>query len=471
MSSVAIAALTSAAIQFAVLIAVYASRDNDTYQKFVANPKAYGSLIIAIANASTIIGGGMFLAVSQIGYDAGVYGIYLGLTYFFGLSIFAAFCHKLGEKLDGVSILTLNQLIEQTYGKRVRVLFSLVNAFIYFMVLSAQFVAVSLFFKYLTPTYSKTWLAIPLIASAVNLFSYPILGGFRRDVLADIFQFIVVAIGSMIVAVAIYENGNLSLWPQKLEPQHWTGMTYGLAVVLGTILFVPPIFFVRTDMWQRVGAAKDSAKARLGFFIAAILSLVAYTLFTLAGMAAYATGVKQSPFAIIDFLSNAYSGALFGVVLGAFLAAVLSTADTFLNNLAIHTTSLFWVSEGNTRKALWRIRLISAVLLPAAIPFALFVGDIVDLFLGSFSLLLIFFMTVIGIWLPRWRSESAALWSISLGLVAFFLSFFGWDPKEAFVPAFLVSTLTYLAICSFDVRRQEKTRLQSLPSPSGGTLS
>jgi hypothetical protein len=37
MSSVAIAALTSAAIQFAVLIAVYASRDNDTYQKFVAN--------------------------------------------------------------------------------------------------------------------------------------------------------------------------------------------------------------------------------------------------------------------------------------------------------------------------------------------------------------------------------------------------------------------------------------------------
>jgi Na+/proline symporter len=455
--STEIAALTSAAIQLAVLTLVYLFRDNDTYKKFVANPKAYGSPIIAIANASTVVGGGMFLIVSQIGYDAGTYGIYLGLAYLFGLSIFAAFCHKLGDKLDGETVFTLNQLVARTYGPSVRHLFYGVNVAIYFMVLIAQFAVAILFLRYLAPTYSKFWLSVPLAASLLNLFTYPIVGGFRRDILADIFQFTVVTLGAVAIAIAIYKHGDIASWPQRLDAAHWTGMSYGLVDVFGTLLVVPLTFFVRADMWQRVGAARNASQARLGLLIAAVISFAAYSLFTLAGMAAYAVGIRESPIAIVEFLSGSYKGVLFGLVFGAFLAAVLSTADTYLNNMAIHATSLIWPHEKDGPVALRRIQKSSAVILCLAIVLAYFVGNVVDLFLGSFALLLIFFMPILGIWLRRWRSDRAAFWSITIALVACPFIFLNWDPKQAVFFPFLVSLFVYVPLCIFD-RRNRKVR-------------
>jgi Na+/proline symporter len=463
MPQLEIISLTAAAIQFTVfIIVILLCREKSTYRIYVSDPKRWGTAAIAIANTSTVIGGGMFFAITQIGFEAGVLGIYLGVIYLFGFAIFSMFCDQLTKKLKEHKVITFNQLIGKTYSRRVATLFSAVNALLYFGMLSAQFVAVKLFFVYLAPGANDWYILLPIAAFALNLFSYPIFGGLRRDIVGDLCQFAVIAIGSVIIGIALFKYGEVFSWKDRLQAAHWTGMSYGLDFVIVAILFITPTFFVRTDMWQRVGAAKSPRQAKIGFLIAGVLSFAAFVLFTMTGMAAYATGVKGLPqTAAIAYFSNFLHGPLMGIVLGTFLSAVLSTADTYVNNLAIHATSLFWPVEKDEKVALKRIRYASLGLVFAAGLFGYWVSDIVELFVASFSLLLIFFNPVFGIWSPKWRSELAAFGSILVSILAFFIACFIWSPKSAFVPASIISFVAYACIRQFEKSYLVKSVLQS----------
>ena len=81
---------------------------------------------------------------------------------------------------------------------------------------------------------------------------------------------------------------------------------------------------------------------------------------------------------------------------------------------------------------------------------AIAVGDIVDLFVGVFSLLLIYLPMTLGIFVEQWRNEKAAFWSSSVGFLVFWPAFFLWNPKEAFVPAVVVSIAIFVLILAIE---------------------
>jgi Na+/proline symporter len=138
------------------------------------------------------------------------------------------------------------------------------------------------------------------------------------------------------------------------------------------------------------------------------------------------------------------------VVFGAFFAAVLSSADTFVNNASLFVTRIavprLWSrkQEQSADRALlnWS-RGFAFVLIGVALLVGVVIPNIVDLLVGAFSLLLIYLPTILGLFLPRWRSNRAAFWSPASGAVLFAALFFAWNPKIAFAPAVILSIVTY----------------------------
>jgi len=102
----------------------------------------------------------------------------------------------------------------------------------------------------------------------------------------------------------------------------------------------------------------------------------------------------------------------------------------------------FSLEETKNNKLLKFSRFFAVILTIVSLLLSFVVPDIVDLIIGAFSLLLIFFPTIIGL-INKHNNSDAAFYSAFIGLLVFLISFFFWDPKLAFVPSVFVSFLIY----------------------------
>ena len=177
-------------------------------------------------------------------------------------------------------------------------------------------------------------------------------------------------------------------------------------------------------------------------------------LFTTIGMWAYSLKFPNSKFATLDLIYQRFQNPLIlGFIIGAFFAAVLSSADTFINNISLFITKLtspkLWNQRGEKQTdntLLGRSRMWASVFIVISIGLGWIVPNFVDLLVGAFSLLLIYLPTILGLLIENWRNPKAAFWSSFSGVAVFFILFFLWNPKLAFVPAVLISFITFALI-------------------------
>jgi Na+/proline symporter len=129
----------------------------------------------------------------------------------------------------------------------------------------------------------------------------------------------------------------------------------------------------------------------------------------------------------------------------------MSTADTFLGVTAlalakgtVYRKSMSLDSSADDPSFVRRLRRVTLVVGAASLGFAYLLRDIVDAFALAFGLLMVFLPALIGGLLRDKPEESDARWSAILGLLAVIVAIpFGF--KVAYLPGFLVATLTYLA--------------------------
>lgn len=446
--------LVTCAILLKLFWALYRRKDI-TLSTYRADPDKYNWFNVALSLAGTIVGGGMFLAVGQIGYEAGIAGFFLGLIYFAGLLILAFHTKQIRNMLVQGNHETLIELLRATYNEGVVVIFSVVNLLMYLFLLAAQFVAMLQFSKFYQETTGIIWLPWTIFALAIiSVFSYPIIGGLRKDIQTDIIQMILVFLGIFVLFYGIFSQGvELSIW-NELKAKHITGTGYGVTFIIGAIIFLTPSFLVRMDIWQRIKASRSDTSAFFGFLVAALLSCFFYVFFTFIGMWAFSSKLTNAKYATLDLVFSQFqdTGSL-TFIISAFYAAVFSSADTFINNTSQFLTRIIypslWTSNADeqSRKLLlsmlkrWGIGIILASLM-----LAFFVPDFVDLLVGAFSLLLVFLPTILGLFVKRWQNSVAAFWSSLVALIVFLILFFSWDPKNAFVPAVLISFFIFAVV-------------------------
>lgn len=442
-------------------------RGDGGFRVYAADPNNHSMLSIALSLIGTIVGGGMFLAVGQIGYEAGVVGYVFGLCTLAGLLLVASLASRLREAMDVARSDTLIDLLQVRFSGRVSVLFSFVNLAMYFFLLAGQFVAMYSFVaftKTLTPHIHEALPWILFATGAISMLVYPIIGGLRKDIVTDKFQvgLIVFAAGALWYTFTSDKTGS-AMW-KTLPVEHMSATGYGIVFLLGVVLFVPGLFLVRMDVWQRVRAARNTGAAVLGLIIGGIAAAMFYFVFTSLGMWAFAENTASAEMATLSVIvMKIQSPALLGVVIGAFFAAILSSADTFINIISVSIGRVLWgdlwsqknSAEDASVRLLRNARVFAVVAVLIAIVIAWIAGDFVDLLVGAFSLLLMFLPTILGTFVESWRCEAAAFYSSLLGVVIFTPLFFFWNPKLAFAPSVVLSVIVYGVVCRVITRNQE----------------
>lgn len=409
---------------------------------YVAEPDRYSSFTIALTISGTIIGGGMFLAVGQIGYEAGIAGYVIGIVYLVGLALTAAFARSMRGLMVKHNALTLVDVLVSVYRGPVAILFILVNMLMYVFLLAGQFVGMFVFARYVASQTGILWMPWVLVGLATMcVLAYSVVGGLRKDIQTDVFQVVVVLAVGIFVTSRIWLDISSSATWRGLPSSHLDGSGYGLLFIVGAVLFLTPSFLVRMDIWQRVRAAATDSSAAAGLLLAGVTSLFAYFFFTSLGVLARAKGAADPDTSSLWLLDSLALGQIISaLVIAALFFAVLSSADTFVNNSAIFVSTVVKRSRwGSTLDPLQVLRGSALVVSIAAIGLATIIPNFVELLVGAFSLLLIFLPTIVALFIPPWQDSIAAAASISISLILFLILFFFWSTTMAFVPAVLMS--------------------------------
>ncbi len=420
----------------------------------------------------TLVGGWMFFGLSAIGYEAGIVGYFIGLGYAIGLVILALCSKRIKHAADKYHCDTIDDLIGARFGPKAQTITSLINMVVFLAILAAQFVAMSGFLLVFTDIQSQ----LAFYIAAVVVIVYTAASGFKGVLFTDFWQFAILSVSAVCIFVLLTVKRDPAAI-SALDPKYFNGTGYGVAFLVGAVVLFPLSLLCRSDMWQRLSCAKDYRVARNAFYVTAPLILIFYVLLTTIGIYARAAlGAEQRGdiAGFVYFLSVVRGGNfptwavqvfLSLMALGVF-AALLSTADSYINIVAVSVSKLFrrtdWQNfeddtsaeqpSANERAILKVTRILAVVFGVLAVILAKTIPDIVDLIVGGISVLFVLLPAVLmGLFGKTERRRSIpAVASLIAGLAGFILFFFTLtNPKIAFIPATLVSFFVYFVVSPF----------------------
>lgn len=426
----------------------------------------------------SLVGGWMFFGLCAIGYEAGVAGIVIGIAYCIGLILLGYAIPKIKAVMHKDNCDTMDDFVGLRYGTVAQLCVTVINLIFFMAILAAQFIALSAFLKVFAEIESSWSFYIAVIVVLI----YTALAGFKGVLFTDKWQFYILSISAVVIFITLTLNADFSA-VKALDPSYFNATGYGVAFPIAVLLFFSPSILVRTDLWQRIAAAKDAKKAQRAFFISAPILLVFYVLLTFVGIygrAALGEGAQPDTSGFVHFLAimrGSSDGTLsFGanvflsiLALGVF-SALLSTADTNLNVISVAISKLLkrkdWkkfedetpdkVTGPRTEiedKLLNTTRVIAIVLGVLSLLVAKAIPNIVNLIVAGASAIMVFLPSVLMTLFKNTQKKGAAISSIISGFIVL-LILLPRAPKVAFMPATLIAIVVYFAIAAF-VRDKE----------------
>lgn len=412
-------------------IGLWRFRSTD-YESFISARNQVGSSVLSLSIGGTAIGGGMFFAVSQMGYEAGIAVLSLPLSYVIGYLLLLKSIPRIRNFLHEANGNTLYDLIfhrlgeEQPLTKVYSNMVATVNFGMYFFMLAGQFTILATFYSFVlgVPSYVAWLLSLGVVAGST--FIYSIVGGIKKDIATDVFQVSVVAIGLLItvfylvrVPIAEYQN---------VPSSHFDMSGYGVLFPIGVLLFYSPAFVGRYDYWQRIIAAQTEQKAKKALWGSIPIIFVAYIVFCMLGIYARSHGPSiDTQYSGIWSLKNMLPKLPFMAVLLSFYAAIMSTADTLLNISSVSLHSIITKLAGNRGKKLsnnlWSVRAVAIFVGLGASSVVMLAPDIVDLIVGGFSSIAILSPGLAVILFSKKPSSMAVTLSLGLGYSVFIIIF------------------------------------------------
>ncbi len=439
-----------------------------TYDQFVASPNAFNKYAITMSLCGTVIGGGMFFTVAQMGYEAGLAVLALPGAYILGYILLTFTMPAIRRTMESSGANTLFDLIVfrliygGTWTQIYKAALSAVTFGMYFFMLAAQFTILANFFvSFLGVSRTNSWILSFIIIGGTTLI-YSVAGGIRKDIFMDVFHVSIVFFGLIVLIVAMARGQHLSFFSAPFIHPTFTG--YGALFPIGILLFFSPSFVGRYDYWQRIIGAKSLKEARLALWLSLPMIIIAYIICCFIGIYARSQAPSINPSnAALWFIQSALSPALSLIVILALYAALMATSDTLLNVSSISIGSLITAilpRKAKAVKSILGIRLITLATGLLASVLVLLAANTVDLVIGGFSSLVILTPGLVLVLLVRRPSAFIACISLILGYSTFLAIFIlaGSLRKYAFIAGFIVACFSILII-ELIRRLLEKTNL------------
>lgn len=397
-------------------------------ESFLAADRNMGLIRTTGSAAATDLGGGFSIAMGGLGFSIGISGSWLiGVS---GLSaVLAAFlmAPKIKRWSDKVKGLTTGDLFEYRFDKKTGMVAAILIGLSWWTFVGGQVIAGA---KLVAGTIGFP-VTMTIIIAGIIILAYTAMGGLKAVMTLDVYQLVILFVGVVFILVplGLKEVGGYGALMEKLaaDPEtanltKWNAVDWKTAI--GWFLSIFPVWFISIATFQRVIAAKDEKTAKWGIFLTGFP--IEWPLFaigmTLVGLLAHVLipGLDDPELATPTMIVTVLPIGLSGLVVAAYMAAVLSTADSCLmGSVAIFTNDIYrkLINPDATDEQLMKVNRLAVLVLGAlAIGLAYRIPVVIDLVLYAYT------FGAAGLFFPMlallfWKRATAtgAFWSIILG--------------------------------------------------------
>ncbi len=403
-------------------------KEGEETESFLAADRDMNLFQTTSTTAAGDLGGGFSIAMGGLGFTLGFSASWLIAVS--GLSIVLVsflMVPKVKHWADKMNGLTTGDLFETRYDRRTGTVAAIVIGLAWSAFVGGQIMAGG---KLLQATMGFDLTLATLLVGAI-IVAYTAMGGLKAVIYTDVFQMVVLMIGIMfiLVPVGLVEVGGwnamvetLASNPETASMLDWTAA--GWKQILGWFFAVIPIWFIAIVGLQRIVAARDVKTAQRAFFLTGIP--IEWPLFaigsTMVGIFArilmpeLADPEMATPYMIMTLLPVG----LGGLVIAAYIATVMSTADSCLiGPVAIFTNDIYrkHINPGATDIQLIRVARTATIFLGTfTIACAFLVPNILDLILYAYTFGAAgIFFPMLGLLFWKRATATGAFWSIILG--------------------------------------------------------
>ena len=449
-------------IYFAIilLIAVFVRAKN--LHTYWANDRQTSATMLTLSTVATSVGSGMVFGIAAMAYTGGLVPLFLGIFNALGILAAAFLAPHLRELAETHHMYSLPDFLGAVFSKRCHIISAAVNLLVYFFFLAGQLIALAIICKMITGFPELVSLSIAFVL----LVTYTFIGGMRMDIIADNFQFFILAMLLFLLPIPILVNKEVFIGLKALPSNYFFGSSIGgWSFILGLFLFFTPVPLVMTDIWMRIYSAKSPQIARKSLVASALIIIPFFIVFTFIGIAAHVLFPNITPdSAITQMIGRFLHPGLRGIAIAGLFAAIISTADSMLLITGLTISKDIGATFStklalDEKRLLFTARIASLIVATAAIVFALIIPNIVQTMVNAFSVLMILLPAVLSGMFAKRKDEAAAFWSILTGLIATLVFLFLF-PKMAFIPGVLVCFITFFA-ARFGSRLELKHRVRT----------
>jgi len=415
------------AVYFLAMVGVgvyFLRRQGDVAAYFVGSRRMTAGHI-GLSVVATDVGGGFSIGLGGLGFSMGMSGSWLLFTGLIGAWLSAVLLIPRVKRLgDQHGWLTFPQYLEYRYDGRTRLLAAVVSGVAYAAFVGAQILAGA---KLGAVAFGVTQTSAVIVMAAVVIL-YTTFGGLEAVVYTDTIQWVILLGGLLLVGVpfAWLEVGGWDNLTAALPPGHLSFTELPLNTAVTWLLSIVPIWFVGNTLYQRIYASRDVKAAQRAWYLAGVLEWPLLALLgTVLGVFARVIFPDLDPeteaeLGLPKLIAEVLPAGVTGLMMAAYLSAVMSTADSCLLASVGHFVSDVYERHINpaadTKHLLRLSRVLCVVVGTVSIAVALLVPTVLE------AILLAYAFMVCGLFAPLvaglvWRRASAiaAFFSILAG--------------------------------------------------------
>ena len=388
---------------------------------FVGGRKlGWGHLGLSIA--ATDVGGGFSIGLGGLGFAMGLSASWLLFTGLVGAWIAAiVVVPRVKSAADANGWQSYADFVRARCGSKPAATAAMVSAVGYTAFVGAQILAGA---KLASVAFGFD-LNAAIAILAIVVVVYTSAGGLDAVVYTDTVQWIIVVVGlTLALPLAIDQSGGWSGLRAALPAGHLSVTSVSGTEALVWLVSIVPIWFVAMTLYQRIYAARDEASARRAFLMAGLFE---YPVIAFLGAAVGTCGralfpEAESETAIPLLLRDVLPTGMSGLVLSAYFAAILSTADSCLLAATGHVTVDFFTRakpEASSASRLRVARIASVILGLGSVAIASAFPKVLEIMLGTYGLMVssLFAPTLFALFWPL--PSRVALASMFTGAGAF----------------------------------------------------
>jgi SSS family solute:Na+ symporter len=411
------------AVYFAGMLAVglYFQRRQESLDEYFVGGRSMSSGHIGLSVVATDVGGGFSIGLGGLGFVMGLSASWLLFSGLVGAWLTAVLVvprvKAIGETHAHRSF---PDFLAHRYGEPTRAVAAVVSAIGYAGFTGSQLLAGG---KLAAAAFDLNLTTAVLVMSVV-IVVYTALGGLQAVVYTDTIQWSILFLGLILfgIPMAWVKVGGLKGLQAGLPPQFFTLSNVGWLEVATWMVTIIPIWFIAMTLYQRIHASKDARTAQRAWLMAGLLEYPAMAFMgaTLGMMARVLFPTAEPEMGLPMLIHDVLPIGATGLVLAAYFAAIMSTADSCLlaavGNVVDDIHSRFIAPSSSERSLLVLSRALTLIIGFGSVSFALWVPRVIESILLAYSFMVAgLFFPVLGALFWRQASGIAAFWSIVFG--------------------------------------------------------